>query len=577
MSLVSEGRAVRVAWDGGRGAIEAWIAAESLPYYRAALGSRLSVANNTERGSSDAHQDISEEDGRDSIIRRFVRTNGPFLASDLERVYGFSEDETRRSLARLEAEGLVQAGKFLPDGVGTEWCDVTLLQQMHRRSQAKARREVEPRTAEDHCSFLARWQGIGSPGSGIEGLVRTLEQLEGLSLPAGLWEGGVLPARVQGYRPQLLDQALGSGLFTWIGDGAGDDIRVVFSAAGRIPRVRQGPSAPRLQKDASVAAPGDGAHPAQKAHPDQEAISHVANLLKTRGALFLPQIWQQTGLSVHQAFATLEQLLRLGQVTNDTFGPVRYLQSYGTRDSGNTRVLGPAILGQMGRWSILDRRERPTPEDGLPGLAADPGGPGSSEALCDQLLARYGIVTKDVAIAEGIPWSLVSRTFEKWEITGKVRRGYFVKGLAGAQYARGEAVEGLRLPRDAGLPEFWGLVTGDPANPWGTILPWPESQPRPSAPILVVCRAGSPVLSAQGKNVKIQPLAPLKEEELVKALTELKRALGWARREDNRVDVSEWDGQPILETPAGEILEELGLERGYKGLIWWTNNTNLGA
>lgn len=582
--LQDTGRAAWVSWPSQGRMVEAWIATENLPEYRAALGGRLKChqprneaieSRNGAFGPGNGVVDdaVSPEEAIDSILRRFARTHGPFRPNDLVRRYGFTEEKVRGSLARLEAAGLVQAGEFLPGGIGTEWCDVSLLQQMHRRSLAKARRETAPRPAEDYCAFLARWHGIGSPGSGLEGLTRALERLEGLFLPAALWEGGILPVRVRDYQQVLLDQLISSGLYAWLGEGAGDGLRVALYPAGD----GSGPAVGGLpgSRRVSDSRAGDGRAGGNQAGGGQAgdgragggllvdedglagARDQIARALLEKGALSLPQLWQHTGLSANTVLAALEEMIGQGRVTNDTFGPVRYLLSRGSKGRRTARGIGPAVLAQMGRWSAVDiTTDKSVPPD----------------LLCQALLNRYGIVTKDVVAREGLPWSLVSHTFGEWEIVGKVRRGYFVEGLAGIQYAKAEAVEGLRLPRDVGLPEFWGLAAQDPANPWGNILPWPDAEKKPTAPAVAVFQAGMPVLAAEGKKVRIYSLAPparLPDEKLAKAFKELIRILGFYRRGERRIEIVEWDGKPVAETAAGEILGDLGFERGYRAMVRW--------
>ncbi len=588
-TLRDAGRIVQITWSSEGRTVEAWIAAENLPEYQAAFGERLKYQL-PGRGSVKDASFPSPQEAVDSILRRFARTHGPFHVNDLTQRYGFTQEEVRGLLARLEAAGLVQAGEFLPGGIGTEWCDVGLLQQMHRRSLARARREVAPRSKEDYCAFLARWHGIGSPGSGLEGLSRALERLGGVSLPAALWEGGVLPVRVRDYQPVLLDQLISSGLFTWIGEGTGDGLRVAFHPAGTDP-VRRGPPAGDGRaggglsggRQAGDGAGGDTVAASVMPQVGKDSLagarSQIAGALRVKGALSLPQLWQQTGLPVNIVLAALEEMIGQGRVTNDTFGPVRYLLSRGSKgrnatkgisrgvvrgavrgvahiSQSATRSISPTVLAQMGRWSLVEN---------APGSV-------TPEILCQGLLSRCGIVTRDVVAGEELPWSLVSQTFAEWEIVGKVRRGYFVDGLAGIQYAKAEAVEGLRLPPDAGLPEFWGLAAQDPANPLGSILPWPGMERSPARPEVVVFRAGTPILTAEGRRVRLfslKPPASWAEEKLAAALKELIRVLGFSRRGDRRTEIVEWDGKPIVETVAGEILAGLGFERGYKAMVKW--------
>ena len=97
-------------------------------------------------------------------------------------------------------------------------------------------------------------------------------------------------------------------------------------------------------------------------------------------------------------------------------------------------------------------------------------------ALARQLLARYGLVTREVGAAEEIPggFTAVYEVLRTMEETGKIRRGYFVAGVAAMQFALPPVLDmlrGLRGRPDA--PEVVTLLATDPANPYGALLPWP--------------------------------------------------------------------------------------------------------
>ncbi|MGE5599414.1 MAG: hypothetical protein ACM3XS_08545, partial [Bacteroidota bacterium] len=177
---------------------------------------------------------------------------------------------------------------------------------------------------------------------------------------------------------------------------------------------------------------------------------------------------------------------------------------------------------------------------------------------------RYGLAARDLARRDGFPWDDLLPVYERWEAVGTVRRGYFVAGLGGLQYALPEAVERLRLPAEEGMPGYWAVLRCDPANPYGPVLPMPE--PARQADWLVL-RRGEPVLAAGGTRIRLTTLAPLADEALAAALNELVRVASWSGRD--RLSVVEFDGQPVQDTRAAETLQELGFERGYRELVRW--------
>jgi ATP-dependent Lhr-like helicase len=98
-------------------------------------------------------------------------------------------------------------------------------------------------------------------------------------------------------------------------------------------------------------------------------------------------------------------------------------------------------------------------------------------ALAQQLLSRYGIVTREAPATENIPggFSAVYPVLKAMEEKGRVRRGYFVAGLGATQFASSGALELLRsLREEPQEPETVLIAATDPGNPYGGIIKWPR-------------------------------------------------------------------------------------------------------
>ncbi len=481
-------------------------------------------------GVSDELVDPAVAAARQKLALRYARSHGPFTAAELAGAYGWSLDIAERRLARLEVEGFLDHGEYLPGGSGVEWCDRELLRQIHRRSLAKARREVEPRSAEDYACFLSRWQGVGGQQSGSEALLAVLQPLLGLYLPAKLWEEYILPARLADYKPTLLDQLVGGGLLQWLAWGEGDSMRLALFEPGEAQ-----PFSPATVQTLS---------------PAQERILVT---LRERGALFLPQLWSTSGLGANEALTELFALVTLGLVTNDTLGPIRLLLGHGPNPKRGWNV-SPTMLSRMGRWGAVEAAESNEPEPVL-----------------RRLFLRHGLLTREVISREELAWSEISGHLERWEMIGKAKRGYFVTGLSGMQYADGRAVDNLRLGVEAGLPEYLVLACHDPANPWGHQLPWPETTGvRLIAPSLVVLRRGRPLLAVMGeKKLKLVTFGESPVEQLQVVLGELIGFLAKSPAGKRKLTVIEYNDQPIRETQAARMLEDLGFKPDYMSLTRW--------
>ena len=388
------------------GGEERWIPAEDAGRYRDGLGVSppLGVPEAFLRRTADA---------LDGLVARYARTHAPFLAADVARRWAVPESVIRESLEELEAAGTLVHGDFRPGGVEREWCDADVLRQLRRRSLARLRKDVEPVSAAAYARFLAAWQGVGSGAEGITRLREVVGQLEGLGMPASTLEREVLSARVREYQPRLLDELGAAGEVVWLGRGTlgRDDGRVALLRREKL-----------------------GEAPPAEFMPAHDLAATVLDVLRGRGALFFVDIVRETKASPRDVLEAVWELAWAGFVTNDTFAPVRALAYPRHQASGPRRNGSPIPPEAAGRWWAL-------PESG--------GGPGETlraHALATTLLERYGVVTREVAAAEGITggFSAVYPVLKAMEETGRVRRGYFIDGLGGAQFALPGAVERLR-------------------------------------------------------------------------------------------------------------------------------------
>ena len=193
------------------------------------------------------------------LAARYARTRGPFTAAAAARRYGLGVAVMIGALHRLAADGRIAEGEFLPGGRGTEWCDAGVLRLLRRRCLARLRKEAEPVPARALASFLPAWQDAGHqvagrPGAGLAGaglagsrpgrgspgpdaVYDVIEQLAGTPVPASALETLVLPGRLPGYQPGLLDELTAAGEIVWTGAGAlpGGDGWVVLGPAASAP------------------------------------------------------------------------------------------------------------------------------------------------------------------------------------------------------------------------------------------------------------------------------------------------------------------------------------------------------
>ncbi len=189
-----------------------WAAAEDAGRLRDALGTALPP------GLPHAFTDPVTDPLGDLLVR-YARTHLPFAIDDVAAWLGVGPAVALAGLRGLQAAGRLVEGEFTPGASGREFVDPGVLRLIRRRSVAALRAEVEPVPAEDYARFLPAWQGVGGGYRGVDGVLRVVEQLAGVSLPASAVETLILPARVRDYAPAMLDELCAAGEVGWRGQG----------------------------------------------------------------------------------------------------------------------------------------------------------------------------------------------------------------------------------------------------------------------------------------------------------------------------------------------------------------------
>ncbi|MFL5938800.1 MAG: DEAD/DEAH box helicase [Gaiellaceae bacterium] len=513
--LEAERRAIRVRVAGE----DRLIAAEDAGRYRDALGAM------PPGGLPETFLEGGEDSLRELVLR-YAKGRGPFTTAQANERFGRDVEPLLRELERGE---LLVRGELRPGGIEREWCDPDVLRRLRRASLAALRREVEPVEQATLGSFLPSWHGIDRRATLREALV----PLQGLALPVALWESEVLPRRVPGYTPSQLDQLCATGEVVWVGAGL-DRVALYF------------------REDAPALGRAPSGEP-----PDGEVADRLRETLRG-GAQFWFDLLAESSLEAEHALPALWELVWAGEVTNDAWTPLRAGRRYGIpkperRPRRFSRRRATAVTATQGRWSLTDR--------------LFPGRP-DARALAELLLERQGIVTRDGVRAEGIAggYAHIYGELKALETVGLCRRGYFVEGLGGAQFALGGAVERLRELRPTADGDDTGalvLAAADPAQPYGAALPWPKRAGARAARVAgahVVLLGGRPALFVERGGKSIVPLRDPDDDWLRPALDALVEYVKAGRVK--RLAVERFDGEPVTDSAALPLLVEAGFLAG---------------
>jgi ATP-dependent helicase Lhr and Lhr-like helicase len=464
------------------------------------------------------YEAFEEPEARRRVVRRHLAGRGPVTARDVALRYGIAEGEAAAILVDLQGGGEVTSGEYRPGGTEREWVDADNLRRIHRETLKVLREDIEPVDPSRFAEFLLdrqrRLQGATEAGARL-----VLEVLAGLPLPAASLEDEILSPRFRGGDRAAAERLVASGAYLWQGLPGR---RVALLPREAVPVL--------LRPPAPVAG---------------EAARSVEEVLRARGASFLSEIAAAAGLPERDALSALFELAWAGRVTNDALAGLREPRRVRSRGREATR------LPLYGRWSLL-----PEPPQDL-GVRAS--------AWADRLLEAYGVVAREMAGAANVPvpWPIVLDGLTTMEAQGRVRRGYFVRGLSGIQFALPDVVDRLRR---AGSDRRRVVAASDPANPFGPILPVPgdgEYRPTRVAGSWLVLVGGEPALAGEGRGRRLVPLRDDRIEAAVAALVE--EAGAWP---GGRIAVERWADQPVIGSPGEAVLAGAGFSRGPRRMAY---------
>ncbi len=316
------------------------------------------------------------------LVRRYARTHGPFTLREMTARFALDAPQVETALNTLLLDGRIVEGGFRPGGVYREWCDAEVLRLIRRKSLARLRREVEPIEQQTLARLATHWQGVLQRRRGLDALLDTIEHLQGAPLAASLIETSILPARLANYSPASLDTLIAAGEVVWCGlDSLGEhDGRIGLFLADKLGTLLP----PRLEP------------PAENPLSPRELA--LLEQLGRSGAAFFAQLHEAVGGGYPgETLDALWSLVWRGLVTNDTFHALRaYVARPATSRQPKRQHNLPSFRSRrttppsaQGRWSLV------------PVVLASP--TEWSHAVANQLLNRYGVLTRESAASENLP------------------------------------------------------------------------------------------------------------------------------------------------------------------------------
>jgi len=587
LELAAEGRVVEVDLPTRGGLERRWLLAEQYDRYRQAFG--LPVRHEITLAGLVPGQIESPDQARERLLRQFLRTRGPVLLDDIRDRYAFPDDWLLEALDNMISRGELVRGDLTPGAAKPEWCERTVLERIHRRTLSILRQEVQPVDVPVYVDFLLRWQGL-HPECAFHDVRAVMQQLRGYVAPVLVWQRDIVRSRLPHGDRHTLDALSERGELVWVASGKG--IR---------------------QATVRFFVRGEGALFSHNLEEATAALTPEArqalDVLRQEGASYTVDLRRALGVSARSLMAALSELVLAGLVTNDRYGVLERIAS-GEAAGRDTPGLSSSLDDELAAWhqerqSAPLRRPTPgqlrrarrrmakrvDPVGDWPGrwsLVRSRGilGPiideeGRAEHLAELLLERYGVVTRACLASEHLPlsWADLYGQYRIMEMRGRVRRGYFVRGLPGLQYALPEAVEQLRQCRDA-CQDSTSMVVVNACDPASILVPGDaldlgepvsRSRLRRLPGNYSVVQRGRVVLTYEHGGRRWTLSAGVADDMIGQAVRLLvsyltrEGGLCWRPR---RVVVSRWDGAAPVGSPAEQLLEGLGLRREATDMVW---------
>lgn len=507
------------------------------------------------------------------VVMRMLRSHGVLTARDIAERFSIPPDECRSLLTSLKQKENLISGRLTEESTDEQWCYRPNFERIHRASISMLRKEIKPATIADFTRLLLRWQHRDHTTRERDesGWKNVFEQFEGLALSSDLWEAEIFRTRIEHYHGAMLRQFTQRGEYFCIGIPSGRSLWI---------------------------ARGNGNYFAAKRADLPEGISaqsaEIHRYLRENGASFLSDVREQTNYTLAAINRALAELFWNGLITNDVADEALNVKRYREMDQsadGKSGLHLPAervkivnyrtnplkriasksvrealkeAPGWNGRWSLVHTKS-------VLGTAVTESEKCRRQA--EQLLLRYGIVAREIAKREEnlLPWTSLAMELQRMEMRGEIRRGYFVEGLSGMQFALPEAVSMLDeikvVPAKNEPPVV--LNACDPANPFGPGIDpltdqYSGSQPKFSriAGNFLIVDGGTPIMWIENMGLRIYVLNPsIPEEKVTTGLLNFITHLRNSYPGKNEIVTEYVNDLRPSESGAAEMLRSLGFYR----------------
>ena len=428
------------------------------------------------------------------------------------------------------------------------YCNRKVFDRIKKKTVVLARSDIKPKEPEIYCSYLLEHHGIGvdilPPEEKLE---NTVAMLQGYFLPVAWWEDFVFPSRVKKYDAKMLDYLCSSGVVRWAGRTNKSTREAAFYLLNGLEE--------NIEQEEYI-------------KPQEFTLDRleedVCGILREKGACFLKDLSKYMGIAAGELLSKLERLVWSGIITNDAFSVARYFIDL---EKKNSPWIKYNTYPNMGRWYLTGEASLPRNEKGL-------------KVHINRLLDRYGIISKNIADCEKeiFKWGDIYSYLKNSEFSSGIKRGFYISGLAGIQFARDKDLELIRMQDSQDKEErYVTLCICDPANPYKDLLSKVSTIKAPkNQGTAVVFANGLPVMVLRDFGSSIVPLTE-DRDVVIKAAKSFVEAFAsrslWTAKKS--IFTEFWGEKAaeeicrIEDSPVYEELLDMGFDRGYSGITLW--------
>lgn len=537
-----------------------------------------------------ASLDAAETSASLKQIQRYLSSRGPVRLARIQKDLNLKRNEIKRALQQLHRKKQIVRGKLIRGAKEEHWCDRQNFMQLYRMAIA-VRREVQA-PADRHLfrRFLIQWHRIARPG---QALIDLIGRYRGLRFPVRFFEHNILRTRYGPFKRTIFEEKIA-------------EFEDLIAQGQVIVQTAKNKDGGRRTIEFYLRGEGnlfvDPQTLLQKAPDLGTAAKTVFDFLDQNGASYMRDIEQGTNFPRIRLQRALQQLADQRLVSCENYSAfLRVVQSphhQAIKDAASMQPSARAgsqkqrhppsrsALRKMvaQRAQIKDGRWFLTTSFASMGKSLNEAQRATRQARL--LLQRYGILVKEWYRREQglLAWYKIFQALKRLEWQGEIRRGYFVEGLSGVQFALPEAVDLLeKLFHDATPGSFDPemLSTIDPALPFGGAADWnlvdlkgrPLKIVRSPSNYLVFDRC-KPVVYGENSFDRILFLKQLRSDQYEKVAKLLRNLLKLPQRlrPKNRIQISQINNQPAARTQFAAYFLKNGYEQDGDTLVLWPSS-----